>query len=81
MSGSQVEISTLEKKIESIQEGIVNEKEIEQLASDLCDDTEETEVISDLFYNSVKSLFDFGFELAKSLFTLDEFSKKEEPKK
>ena len=40
---------------------------IKDLFEEIKPETKEGEVITDLFYNSVKSFFEMGFELAKNL--------------
>ncbi len=58
--------------------------EVNKIVSDLKGDSEEENIVSDLFYKSVKSFFDLGFELADKLnlellssFKLDEKKKRE----
>ena len=74
-------IPSIDKKLESIQNTMLDKEEIKKLASDLSDNSEETEVISNLFYASAKSLFDLGFELVKNLnleYILEKFSKEKD---
>ena len=45
-----------------------NESELKRMFNDLVEhDTEEERVMSELFYSSVKMIFDMGFELAHEL--------------
>ena len=46
---------------------IFEPENIKDLFEEIKPETKEGEVITDLFYNSVKSFFEMGFELAKNL--------------
>ncbi|MGQ4873374.1 MAG: hypothetical protein ACP6IY_04790 [Promethearchaeia archaeon] len=40
---------------------------IKELFEEIKPETEEGEIITDMFYNSIKGFFELGFELAKNL--------------
>lgn len=53
----------INKKLDEKKEEIMDKTRVKKLFSDL----EVDDIISDLFYNSVKVIFDTGFNLAKNL--------------
>ena len=62
---------------------IMEPENLKELFEEIKPKTKEGEVITDLFYNSIKSFFEVGFDLAKNLnleLLFDNFkgSKKEE---
>ena len=77
----------LNKKIDAIKKETIDPN-IKQVVSEMNQNTDTDNVVSDLFYKSVKLIFDTGFDLAKKL-NLDLFEsfkfddkkkdKKEEP--
>ena len=74
----------LNKIIEEKKEESSIPSEMESMLSDLNKDTQLNEMVNDLFYKSVKNMFDLGFELAEKLnlelfsdFKLDEQKNKE----
>ena len=74
----------LNKLIEEKKEESSIPSEMESMLSDLNKDTQLNEMVNDLFYKSVKNMFDLGFELAAKLnlelfsdFKLDEQKNKE----
>lgn len=72
-------LDELKLKKEEVKKEFEEKLDIEQMADELGENEEEKEIISNLFYNSIKSLFDVGFDLAKNLnieFILDNFVQK-----
>ena len=57
------------KEIPNLNESQIDLKEVKKMFSDLNDETDSKldNVLGDLFYKSVKLLFDTGFDLAKKL--------------
>ena len=79
-----MELPDLNKLIEEKKEESVIPSEMETMLSDLNGDNKLNDVVNDLFYKSVKNMFDLGFELAEKLnlelissFKLDEEKDKE----
>ena len=79
-----MDVPDLNKLIEEKKEGSVIPSEMETLLTDLNGDNKLNDVVNDLFYKSVKNMFDLGFELAEKLnlellssFKLDEEKNKE----
>ena len=79
-----MDLPDLNKLIEEKKEESVIPSEMETMLSDLNGDNELNDVVNDLFYKSVKNMFDLGFELAEKLnlelfsdFKLDEEKDKE----
>ena len=79
-----MDIPDLNKLIEDKKEESVIPSEMETMLSDLKGDNKLNDVVNDLFYKSVKNMFDLGFELAEKLnlellssFKLDEEKDKE----
>ena len=79
-----MDIPDLNKLIEDKKEESVIPSEMETMLTDLTGDNELNDVVNDLFYKSVKNMFDLGFELAEKLnlellssFKLDEEKDKE----
>jgi len=62
-----MDLSDLNKLIEDKKEESVNPSEMETMLSDLKGDNKLNDVVNDLFYKSVKNMFDLGFELAEKL--------------
>ncbi|MHA1149482.1 MAG: hypothetical protein ACTSR8_14705 [Promethearchaeota archaeon] len=63
---------------------IIEPENIKELFKEIKPETKEGEVITDLFYKSVKSFFELGFELAKNLnleLLFDKFKSFNEKKK
>jgi hypothetical protein len=88
LEGQKIDATTdLNKKIDAIKKETIDPN-IKQVVSEMNQDTNVDTVVSDLFYKSVKLIFDTGFDLAKKL-NLDLFEsfkfddkkkeKKEEP--
>ena len=78
-----MDLPDLNKLIEEKKEEIVI-PEMETMLTDLKGDNKLNDVVNDLFYKSVKNMFDLGFELAEKLnlellssFKLDEEKDKE----
>lgn len=72
-------LDELKLKKEEVKKEFEEKLDIEKMADELGENEEEKEIISNLFYNSIKSLFDVGFDLAKNLnieFILDNFVQK-----
>ena len=69
LNGTQVDLTDLNKKIEEKTKNQLNPSEMKKMFSELNDesDSKVDNVIGDLFYQSVKLIFDTGFELAKKL--------------
>ena len=79
-----MDLPDLNKLIEEKKEESVIPSEMETMLSDLNGDNKINDVVNDLFYKSVKNMFDLGFELAEKLnlelissFKLDEEKDKE----
>lgn len=79
-----LDLPDLNKLIEEKKNESVNPSEMETMLSDLKGDNKLDDVVNDLFYKSVKNMFDLGFELAEKLnlellssFKLDEEKDKE----
>ena len=79
-----MDLPDLNKLIEDKKEESMIPSEMEAMLSDLKGDSKLNDVVSDLFYKSVKNMFDLGFELAEKLnlellssFKLDEEKDKE----
>ena len=79
-----MDLPDLNKLIEDKKEENVIPSEMETMLSDLKGDNKLNDVVNDLFYKSVKNMFDLGFELAEKLnlellssFKLDEEKDKE----
>lgn len=79
-----LDLPDLNKLIEEKKNESVNPSEMETMLSDLKGDNKLDDVVNDLFYKSVKNMFDLGFELAEKLnlellssFKLDEEKNKE----
>lgn len=79
-----LDLPDLNKLIEEKKEESVIPSEMETMLSDLKGDNKLDDVVNDLFYKSVKNMFDLGFELAEKLnlelissFKLDEEKNKE----
>jgi len=79
-----MDLPDLNKLIEDKKEESVIPSEMETMLSDLKGDSKLNDVVNDLFYKSVKNMFDLGFELAEKLnlellssFKLDEEKDKE----
>ena len=79
-----MDLPDLNKLIEDKKEESVIPSEMETMLSDLKGDSKLNDVVNDLFYKSVKNMFDLGFELAEKLnlelissFKLDEEKHKE----
>lgn len=79
-----LDLPDLNKLIEEKKEESVIPSEMETMLSDLNGDNKLNDVVNDLFYKSVKNMFDLGFELAEKLnlelissFKLDEEKDKE----
>jgi len=79
-----MDLLDLNKLIDGKKEENVIPSEMETMLSDLKGDNKLNDVVTDLFYKSVKSIFDLGFELAEKLnlelissFKLDEEKDKE----
>lgn len=62
-----LDLPDLNKLIEEKKEESVIPSEMETMLSDLNGDNELNDVVNDLFYKSVKNMFDLGFELAEKL--------------
>ena len=69
LNGTQVDLTDLNKQIEEKTKDQLNPSEMKKMFSELNDesDSKVDNVIGDLFYQSVKLIFDTGFELAKKL--------------
>lgn len=69
LNGTQVDLTDLNKKIEEKTKNQLNPSEMKKMFSELNDesDSKVDNVIGDLFYQSVKLIFDTGFDLAKKL--------------
>ncbi|MFX1258769.1 MAG: hypothetical protein ACFFAN_12990 [Promethearchaeota archaeon] len=74
IDNSQVDFPDLKKDIEK------KKNEMEEMLKDLGENSKENNLINDLFYKSVKMIFDMGFELANNLNLelLDTFKKEKE---
>jgi len=79
-----MDLPDLNKLIEDKKEESMIPSEMEAMLSDLKGDSKLNDVVNDLFYKSVKNMFDLGFELAEKLnlellssFKLDEEKDKE----
>ena len=79
-----MDLPDLNKLIEDKKEESMIPSEMEAMLSDLKGDNKLDDVVNDLFYKSVKNMFDLGFELAEKLnlellssFKLDEEKDKE----
>jgi len=79
-----MDLPDLNKLIEDKKEESMIPSEMEAMLSDLNGDNKINDVVNDLFYKSVKNMFDLGFELAEKLnlellssFKLDEEKDKE----
>jgi hypothetical protein len=79
-----MDLPDLNKLIEDKKEESMIPSEMEAMLSDLNGDHKINDVVNDLFYKSVKNMFDLGFELAEKLnlelissFKLDEEKDKE----
>ena len=79
-----MDLPDLNKLIKEKKEESLIPSEMETMLSDLKGDNKLNDVVNDLFYKSVKSMFDLGFELAEKLnlelissFKLDEEKDKE----
>lgn len=79
-----MDLPDLNKLIEDKKEESVIPSEMKTMLSDLKGDNKLNDVLNDLFYKSVKNMFDLGFELAEKLnlelissFKLDEEKDKE----
>lgn len=79
-----LDLPDLNKLIEEKKEESVIPSEMDTMLSDLNGDNKLNDVVNDLFYKSVKNMFDLGFELAEKLnlellssFKLDEEKDKE----
>ena len=62
-----MDLPDLNKIIEEKKEASVIPSEMETLLTDLNGDNKLNDVVNDLFYKSVKNMFDLGFELAEKL--------------
>lgn len=62
-----MDLPDLNKLIEDKKEESVIPSEMETMLSDLKGDSKLNDVVNDLFYKSVKNMFDLGFELAEKL--------------
>ena len=62
-----MDLPDLNKLIEDKKEESVIPSEMEAMLSDLNGDNKINDVVNDLFYKSVKNMFDLGFELAEKL--------------
>ncbi len=62
-----MELQDLNKLIEEKKEESMIPSEMEAMLSDLNGDNKINDVVNDLFYKSVKNMFDLGFELAEKL--------------
>lgn len=69
LNGTQVDLTDLNKQIEEKTKNQLNPSEMKKMFSELNDesDSKVDNVIGDLFYQSVKLIFDTGFDLAKKL--------------
>lgn len=69
LNGTQVDVMEMNKKIEEKTKDQLNPSEMKKMFSELNDesDSKVDNVIGDLFYQSVKLIFDTGFDLAKKL--------------
>jgi len=79
-----MDLPDINKLIEDKKEESMIPSEMEAMLSDLKGDSKLNDVVNDLFYKSVKNMFDLGFELAEKLnlellssFKLDEEKDKE----
>ena len=79
-----MDLPDLNKLIEDKKEESMIPSEMEAMLSDLKGDNKLDDVVNDLFYKSVKNMFDLGFELAEKLnlellssFKLDEEKNKD----
>ena len=86
-NGTQVDLMEINKQIEEKTREKLNPSEMKKMYSELNDesDSKADNVIEDLFYQSVKLIFDTGFDLAKKLkldlFESFEFDKKKDKNK
>ena len=62
-----MDLPDLNKLIKEKKEESLIPSEMETMLSDLKGDNKLNDVVTDLFYKSVKSIFDLGFELAEKL--------------
>ena len=62
-----MDLPDLNKIIEQKKEESVIPSEMESMLSNLNEDKKLNEIVNDLFYKSVKNIFDLGFELAEKL--------------
>ncbi len=62
-----LDLPDLNKLIEEKKEESVIPSEMDTMLSDLKGDNKLDDVVNDLFYKSVKNMFDLGFELAEKL--------------
>ncbi len=62
-----LDLPDLNKLIEEKKEESVIPSEMDTMLSDLKGDNKLDDIVSDLFYKSVKNMFDLGFELAEKL--------------
>jgi len=87
LNGTQVDVVEMNKKIEEKTRDQLNPSEMKKMFSELNDETDSKvdNVLGDLFYQSVKLIFDTGFDLAKKLnldlFESFEFDKKKDKNK
>ena len=87
LNGTQVDVVEMNKKIEEKTRDQLNPSEMKKMFSELNDESDSNveNVLGDLFYRSVKLIFDTGFDLAKKLnldlFESFEFDKKKDKNK
>ncbi len=62
-----LDLPDLKKLIEEKKDESVIPSEMDTMLSDLKGDNKLDDVVNDLFYKSVKNMFDLGFELAEKL--------------
>ena len=62
-----MDLPDINKLIEDKKEESMIPSEMEAMLSDLKGDSKLNDVVNDLFYKSVKNMFDLGFELAEKL--------------
>lgn len=69
LNGTKVDLTDLNKEIEEKTKNQLNPSEMKKMFSELNgeSDSKVDNVIGDLFYQSVKLIFDTGFDLAKKL--------------
>ena len=86
-NGTQVDLIEMNKKIEEKTREQLNPSEMKKMFSELNgkSDNKVDNVLGDLFYQSVKLIFDMGFDLAKKLnldlFESFDFDQKKEKNK